>query len=581
MEMNHDKPELKIENTHLMAKQNRKIWLVVFLLVFCMVFYFLQIHTPLQLDDLEFMWMKGLSAAGVQYSECRIETFGDYINFMEAHRVSHNGRLADAFAVFVLNFISRWAFALLNTAIGLLTVVMISRLIFNSVTPYLLIVIIAALLLCLPNIPATVFWLCGTCNYTWGACIMLIFLLLYKSFINSSENRGVRLYACLILGVICGAYHEALGLPLLFAFSIRCLYVYYKTRCLNKDEVYIITALLIGAIICISAPGVSSRVNSSLSVDPAKQLFKQIIVCSLCLPTVFLFIVSLFKERCKNLDIVHLLFVIGSIILVGGVVFIAGGGGALIHGGLRYYLCFGCLLVALEAFQSTIFRNKVVVCAGASVVVACWLVVNIPANVNLSRIVDSASENKIYNSTVVVDVTKNKQLYDGRILHSLPSSPVLMRRGLSLRGEKCYVVLSAMMPDFNVLSEKKNSEDSPLVMREKSGNWIIRLPQDYVPFQDEPLDIMNQRGQLCALALPFYCRQPVPAWCSTIFYKISKNVSNCYKYSIYHDRTTFYVILDSDVPDNVSVNVEVMNKRNFSKSKIMFKLTLEEQDQKE
>ena len=148
-----------------------------------------------------------------------------------------------------------------------------------------------------------------------------------------------------------------------------------------------------------------------------------------------------------------------------------------------------------------------------------------------------------------------------------------MNRGLSLRGEKYYAVLNVLVPDLTVLAESKKSAENQRVVRDKFGMWIIRLPQDYIPFQDEPLDITDQSGQLCALALPFCCRQPVPEWCSTFFYKVTKNVSNCYKYSICHDGETFYVILDSAAPDNVSVSVKVINRHNSEKSEIMFKMT--------
>lgn len=562
------------ENTHVIGKHNKKIALAIFLALFCLLFCFLQIHTPLQLDDFGFMMVRRLSAAGVSFSECRIETFGDYIDTIAAHRVSHNGRLADAFAIFALNFVSKWIFALINTMVILMAVVMTSKLIYNRVTPYLLIVVVAALLLCLPRIPFTVFWLTGTCNYSWGACIMLAFLLLYKHSITDHNDGGIRLCACIALGIICGWYHEALGLPLLFAFSVSFVYGYWKTRHLNKVQAYIIAALLIGSIVCISAPGVVSRVDSSLSVNPAKQLYKQIIVVFSCLPVVFLFIFSLFKVRCRNLDVVRLWFAIGSVGLVGCIAFFAGGGGGLVHGGLRYYLSFGCILVVLEAFQSTVYRNKVIVGAGALIVVACWLIVNIPANLNLSHIVDSSLENKISNSTVVVDVTKNRRvLNDARILHALPSSPIVMNRGLTLRGEKYYAVLNVLVPDLTVLVESKKSAENQRVVRDKFGMWIMRLPQDYIPFQDEPLDITDQSGQLYALALPFCSRQPVPEWCSTFFYKVTKNVSNCYKYSVCHDGETFYVILDSDAPDNVSVSVKVINRHNSEKSEIMFKMT--------
>lgn len=564
-----------MEINRIVNELKKNIGLLFFSILFCTVFFVLQVHTPLQLDDFEFMYVRVVSDAGVRYTDSRIESFCDFLNTIEAHRVTSNGRLADVFAICSLNFLNRYVFAAVNTAVAFFLIIIISKLIFNRVTPYLLIIIISSLLLFLPNIPANVFWLCGTCNYTWGACMVVAFMLLYKSCTNRSDNRNIKLGICIVLAIVCSAYHEAIGVPLLFSFLLKLICYSIKTKRINKVDLFIVVALLIGVFVCVSAPGVSSRIDSALGAEALNVLYKKIIVCFLCLPAVLLIILSLFKGNCENLERLRLLFAIGGGLLVGGIVFLAGGGSTLYHGGMRYYFCFSCVLVALEAFQTLILKNKIVVGGGAFVVLSYWLLVNIPANVNLTRIVNSSIKNQIVNSSVILDLTKNRRvLNDARILHALPSFPGLSKRGMVLRGEEFYAIINVLMTDSNDLLLFEKVAEGSSVVRNKSGIWIIRLPHDYIPIQDEPMDIRDTNNHLTALAVPFCSRQSIPEFCSTLFYKLTKKVSNCCKYSIYSDENVYYVLLSSDAPENHIVNVRVSHRqKNYESKTIKVKLS--------
>ena len=194
-----------------LTKENKPICFI--LLAVFLVMTVLSFLTPMIADDYSYCF------SFADYS--RIESVGDIIESMEAHRETINGRII---AHSMVQFFLLLPKAVFNTANGLAAALFVFLISLYSdpghekKNAFVLAIAVLALWYFVPQFGEVFLWLDGAFSYGWAMLLSLLFVLpFYREFCGA--RRKARSWAkvlFVVFGFIAGAYSESISLAMLF-----------------------------------------------------------------------------------------------------------------------------------------------------------------------------------------------------------------------------------------------------------------------------------------------------------------------------------------------------------------------------
>ena len=193
--------------------------------MFCVMLY-ANFLTPKVVDD----WTYGFSFA----TGAPISSLGDILPSMRVHSQVINGRLFAHFLVQVFEFLPKGVFNVLNAAVYTALLWLLYRLSRGEEDSNLLLAAITgAVWVFTPAFGQVFLWLDGSCNYGWGSCLMVLWLLPYtRGFLAPGKKRPVwKTVLWCALGFFAGGYLENISASGIFlALILLLLTRFYKKK---------------------------------------------------------------------------------------------------------------------------------------------------------------------------------------------------------------------------------------------------------------------------------------------------------------------------------------------------------------
>ncbi len=244
-------------------KGTKKYYLIYF--AFCMavfvVLLFCNLRTPLLADDYAYAFSFASSAGDQQ----RIETVSDIFSSMNGLRLTMNGRIVANFFVQLFFLFPSFLFKLLNAAVFVLELVLLTELSAVYIPPekrlkrkpFMFLLAFAAVWIFQPVFGQVNLWLYGSVNYLWAAVLGLglmgIYLKMYRE-----ENFHMSLpgkIGFVIYSFIVGTWCEISG-GAMFAFEIILIFLmkFQQKRKIPLVAILSTEITLAGVLLTITAP---------------------------------------------------------------------------------------------------------------------------------------------------------------------------------------------------------------------------------------------------------------------------------------------------------------------------------------
>lgn len=236
--------------------------------------YLLNVHTPLNVDDYDFMysWATGDFLSGV----------ADVIRSQRVYYSAWGGRSINHANLQLMMYLGKDVYNVVNTAVYLLLLLeiyAIARL--NKPEGrfdwLLLTVSHLALFTMIPFFGFICLWATGACNYLWGTVLALMPILLLRSVREGgwfAKNRVLGVL-CVPLGLIAGWTNENTSLAVIAMVLAALAVDALEGRRIPKRLIGMVIAQCVGAVIMLVAPGNGTRADTletgSLIVELVKR----------------------------------------------------------------------------------------------------------------------------------------------------------------------------------------------------------------------------------------------------------------------------------------------------------------------
>jgi hypothetical protein len=258
-----------------LSSKNDKILLGIFIFVFITILV-LTALTPMLADDYSYSFSFA--------DRSRISSLGDIFRSLQAHRVDINGRMLAHFFAHLFLLLPKPVFCLLNAVVFTLILGMIIHIAGATDSKYkiyLSLIALSLIWLYTPVFGQVYLWLDGACNYSWGLCFILAFLLPYfctylynKNNIFSSIPKKLLF---LLLAFMAGSYSEGASFAMLFIAFCLIVCLWYRDK---KAPVFLIISLVFacfGYLFLMTAPSEWSGRTGSFSIEVIAKNIKRII----------------------------------------------------------------------------------------------------------------------------------------------------------------------------------------------------------------------------------------------------------------------------------------------------------------
>lgn len=233
--------------------------------VFCVAIFtillFCNLRTPLLVDDYAYAFSFQSSTGEKQ----RIETVSDIFSSMNGHRLTMNGRIVAHFFVQLFVLLPSWVFELLNTAVFVLEIVLLTELsaVYTNAEKrqkrkaIILLFSFAAVWIFQPVFGQVNLWLDGSINYLWAAVLSLglmgVYFKIYREenfHMNLTEKMGFVIYS-FIVGAWC---ENAAGALLLLEIALILLMKFQQKRKIPLITILSFELTLAGFLLMVTAP---------------------------------------------------------------------------------------------------------------------------------------------------------------------------------------------------------------------------------------------------------------------------------------------------------------------------------------
>ncbi len=255
----------------LSVRQSRKLLAVFFILLYAVMLIF-NFCTPLLADDFNYSY--------IWACDVRLEHIRDIPASISAHREYTNGRVfSHAFVQFFLVF-NKVVFNLVNAAVpvllSLLLYVFFKR--FNSRPVFSVILTALMIWIFCPAFGEVFIWLDGSCNYSWGAAFLMMFLLpfIFHYIGKPVSSHPILCILYIIEAFVAGAYSENGSAAALFCSFAFLILIAVKQR---KLPLYLALNFLggcAGFVYLFTAPSLMAGKRGQISPEIIANLFSSL-----------------------------------------------------------------------------------------------------------------------------------------------------------------------------------------------------------------------------------------------------------------------------------------------------------------
>ena len=218
-----------------------------YLLIIGLVFYLMNVFTPLFCDDWHYNFIYG--------TQTQIKTLGDVLYSQYLHYFSMNGRFVPHFFVQLFDgILGKGLFNVVNTFMFMAFIYLISYTLRKEYKSFYISSSLALFFIFffIPAFNNCFLWMSGACNYLWVAVLLLSF-----NIVLEKDIKNKTLFPLLfVFGIICGWSNEAT------AFGLGAGYfVYYilNREKLSQSRVVALIGYYIGLALLVLAPGSVNR----------------------------------------------------------------------------------------------------------------------------------------------------------------------------------------------------------------------------------------------------------------------------------------------------------------------------------
>lgn len=253
------KESTALQYCNTLSPKTSLIKVIVIYLVLGIVLMLCNLWTPPLTDDYYFGLRLSTVDGTPQPVMERITQWSHLYETLSLQWSVENFRLGNILSRFFL-FLEQgrgWIFALANTLVFLILMGSLSKLVFKRLTAFSLLVTTAFFLIFCPAFAPTSFWLAGSLNYLWGACMLSLFLLLFQQCERRQTHRKWYIAGCIVTSFLASWFHEAIAAPLIGA--LLCYFVLH--RC-SKRYILLYIPLAAAAFLAVLT-SISGRVSIS------------------------------------------------------------------------------------------------------------------------------------------------------------------------------------------------------------------------------------------------------------------------------------------------------------------------------
>lgn len=244
--VNHLGRLFKISQSFLTPKRHDVVYWGA-LVVACIIFYVMNVLTPLKEDDMTYALVEG--------EWTRLRTVSDLIRSYSYHYANTNGRVADLLTIVFCSLLGKSVFNVCNALVFGLMAHLISLLSTRRHSLLAIMSFFACVGTCYPVPGETMLWMAGSCNYMWAitTLLALVWYLLHSFGRALSWGEGALL---LVGGFLAGAMNEATSLGF---FVGLCLYYLCNRKMMDGRAATALTGYLLGIMVIVASPGAWNR----------------------------------------------------------------------------------------------------------------------------------------------------------------------------------------------------------------------------------------------------------------------------------------------------------------------------------
>jgi len=238
-----------------------RIALLLFLLVTIVLFYLINVNSPLIWDDYQVIRVIEKHPDGTySFTEKMISSLRELVQSWYYHRSYWvHGRISDYVGAAILVTGGKETFNVLNTLVFVAYLWTFCKLCFHRFTLSGVAILLLTSILVTPCIAGTVFWVCGAMNYLWTSIYLAVILLGVRKIEKDKTLTKCKLVLVCFCSFLCGASHEGLGCTLGSAMILYWVFQRKKGNRLPAAYLWIVATLGIGTLIPLTAPAMWDR----------------------------------------------------------------------------------------------------------------------------------------------------------------------------------------------------------------------------------------------------------------------------------------------------------------------------------
>lgn len=228
-------------------KDSNKYLYYSYLLLIGVVFYVMNVFSPLFSDDWHF--------AFIFRTDTRIKTIGDVLYSEYLHYLNYTGRTVPHFFVQLFDgILGKSVFNLFNTGVLVLFLHLLSstfsddkksRYVYLSIFAFFFFVVIR-------GFGDEFLWMSGACNYLWCATLLLLFHRLFLKEITTSYYLPL----LLVFGILSGWTNESLVLGMVVGYLA---FIWDNKGKISRSQLFMLIGFFIGVCFLVLSPAAYQR----------------------------------------------------------------------------------------------------------------------------------------------------------------------------------------------------------------------------------------------------------------------------------------------------------------------------------
>ncbi len=473
---------------HDRTSNSSKVTCAFFLVVIAVAVYFLNATVPMIHDDyhLSFKW----------HDVERIGNWVDVVDSWVARRSGLNARLSDVTVSIVMMLGGKSLFNVLNSIVFIVFLSLTCAYAFEKIGLNQILLCLLTLIF-LPHVDATVFWISGACNYLWPSIFYIAILIAIRETRDCTISIYKRLLIC-IGCLLCGMFHEGLGVPLFVGLLAHYIYFKLKGRNVSRCVWLFLFFIFIGLLPLLTAPTLHARVSAGNNQLVGIIFGLETFIKNSWIPLLTLTIMGIKKVPIFNSELGWITFAFCGLSIVAGWKGDWGGG--------YYYFCLSSMLLFLENYGDVITSKlKNYHTFLFFVFIVLFYLLQYFHLEKIGDIVADAIESPKKHNAYIADCSDYGIKVPWILEGAFPLSPTdekFPHMGLYHGQENFYVLLQTHKRDVKVYDRFNECSISLPVVAEYNNETVIRLPKGCLPPKSIQVDGLERNILMCPRPVP-------------------------------------------------------------------------------